>query len=568
MKVSTSVSLRGSSVGVEFDTSSVRAVEVRRGGAARAHSVALPAGAVAQGEISDPEAMTAALRQLWKEGRFRSRSVTIGLANHQTVARQLTLPALNDRDLRSAVTFELEDQIPFATEECLIDHLVVEHLDGEDGTPKGTRVLAVATLRSSIEQVVAVCRGARLRVRAADPTPFALIRATAPLLHSDAPTAVVQVNEGSLALVVHRDGIPSFARVVMVSGEAASAMSGELEEELERIEQFRRSADGTAASPVALPGERSDPMVETIRATLEYYAIQAGAVPIERLALVGDERVARLHPQLSRVLDLPVALVAPLDPGLPVQDGELVRPQETGSFTGAYGLAVRPRSSADGPSQLELLPERRGAINRMGPVGLAVGSTAASVAILGGLTFLGATDAQVAEDAAATAETAADVATARLAALADARQAADDLRHRQSLADTAATEQIPWNDMLSQIEATRPADTTIVGLAAFGPLEFANGETADGTLTISIDAPSQSSVRPWLDVLDLIPGLIDPWLANSTTAISDDGSVGRTIFTVNATLDPAVIGAGAADDGSTDGAVAGEAADDEAEVGS
>jgi len=96
-------------VGLDIGTTAVRAAEVSVGGdSATLHrfgQVALPDGAVRDGEIVDGAAVSDAIRQLWKQVRFGSKQVVIGVANQRLVVRQVELPWLPEKELRKSLGF-------------------------------------------------------------------------------------------------------------------------------------------------------------------------------------------------------------------------------------------------------------------------------------------------------------------------------------------------------------------------------------------------------------------------------------------------------------------------------
>ena len=137
-------------VGLDVGTSAVRAVEVVLGREqptmSRFGQVALPAGAVRDGEVADPPAVASAIRRLWKEVGFRTRQVIVGVGNQRVVVRQAELPEMSDEDLRSALQFQAEDLIPIPIEEAVIDFQVLERYAGSEQEAL-MRVLLVAAQR-------------------------------------------------------------------------------------------------------------------------------------------------------------------------------------------------------------------------------------------------------------------------------------------------------------------------------------------------------------------------------------------------------------------------------------
>ncbi len=83
-------------VGLDIGTSGVRAAELSLGKAAatleRFGQVALPPGAVRDGEVVDTDAVAAAIKQLWAQAKFSTKKVVVGVANQKVVVRQATFP--------------------------------------------------------------------------------------------------------------------------------------------------------------------------------------------------------------------------------------------------------------------------------------------------------------------------------------------------------------------------------------------------------------------------------------------------------------------------------------------
>src|SRR5438270_226045 len=100
-------------VGLDVGTSAVRAVELVLGREqvtlTRFGQVGLPAGAVQAGEVLDAPAVASAIRRLWREAGFRSRTVVVGVGNQRVVVRQADLPEMRGADLRSALQFPGKD---------------------------------------------------------------------------------------------------------------------------------------------------------------------------------------------------------------------------------------------------------------------------------------------------------------------------------------------------------------------------------------------------------------------------------------------------------------------------
>ena len=83
-------------IGLDIGTSGVRAAELSFGKGRvtleKFGQVALPTGAVRDGEVVDPDAVAEALRELWSATRLSTKKVVLGVANGRVIVRQVDLP--------------------------------------------------------------------------------------------------------------------------------------------------------------------------------------------------------------------------------------------------------------------------------------------------------------------------------------------------------------------------------------------------------------------------------------------------------------------------------------------
>ncbi len=85
----------GGPVGLDLDCSFLAAAAVSDGRIARAASTELPPGIVSDGEVADPSALSAALKEFFARAGL-PKAVRLGVSNQQIVVRQLELPPIED----------------------------------------------------------------------------------------------------------------------------------------------------------------------------------------------------------------------------------------------------------------------------------------------------------------------------------------------------------------------------------------------------------------------------------------------------------------------------------------
>jgi type IV pilus assembly protein PilM len=284
-------------IGLDIGATAVRAAELSgsrdNGKLNRAAQVALEPGAVEHGEIRDPNAVVQALKELWKQGGFRSRQVYLGVGNQRVLVREIVLPWLPMKELRESLRYQVQDFIPIPVDEAVLDFDVLEEFEHEGA--KMIRVLLVAAQRSMVDMLLMVAREAKLEPQGLDLSPFALLRSVGegedPVFAAGGDEAIVDVGAEVTSLCVHDRGVPRFVRILPTGGhDVTLAVSRALsisEEDAERLkrgemvdntdaEDGRRVAEGRCAS-----------LIDEIRSSFEFYAAQTPTAHISRVVVTG-----------------------------------------------------------------------------------------------------------------------------------------------------------------------------------------------------------------------------------------------------------------------------------------
>src|SRR3954469_7381381 len=166
-------------VGLDIGTSGVRAAELTMGkGPAtleRFGQVALPLGAVRDGEVIDSDAVAAAIKQLWTQAKFSSKKVVVGVSNQKVVVRQVDLPWLPVNELRKSLQFQVQDFIPMPVDQAILDFHPLEEFTNDAGA-RMLRVLLVAASRDMVGSAVEAVEKAGLEPAMVDLTSFAVLR--------------------------------------------------------------------------------------------------------------------------------------------------------------------------------------------------------------------------------------------------------------------------------------------------------------------------------------------------------------------------------------------------------
>ncbi|XBH22900.1 pilus assembly protein PilM [Jonesiaceae bacterium BS-20] len=172
-------------VGLDIGTDGVRAVETtttaRSITVRKAHAIPLDPGVFTGGKVSDPAGLTAALRLLWKYGKFSTKKANLVVGSHPSVvvrgAAIAYLPKKDDRNVFVAET--ARHTMPVNSETLYLDHHVANvytspQVEGPDHTMADIALAGVD--RESLDGILNCTIQAGLAPHSVDVTTFALAR--------------------------------------------------------------------------------------------------------------------------------------------------------------------------------------------------------------------------------------------------------------------------------------------------------------------------------------------------------------------------------------------------------
>lgn len=542
------------SVGLDIGTFGVRAAEVSgEPGNLTLHRFAqlsLPPGAVVDGEIIDVATVTEALKQLWTRGDFKSKKVTVGVANRWVKVREAEVPALSPDDVRNSLRYEAQEVIPFPEQDAVVDFVVQDRYPGPDGG-EFLRILVVAAQRQMLLTTLEAVRGAGLVPERIDLTPFALVRALAPTTAPNVSEAIVSIGAGLTNVVVHTGGTPRLVRMTPRAGMAVTEnVTRTMGVDSDRAEALKRGAAVALADPEL--AQASDivaaelaPLVQEIQGSLDYFLAQTDGVELRRVLLTGSgAKMAGLRSRLAAELRVPVEMASPLEYLRLGKTGltEEQLSQNAAALAAPVGLAMAPwampstRLTALFPTEYASANDER-RVKALAAVG--VGAL--------GVVLLGAWGMRIAQ--VQSAKHGAQVATERAAAIevevqklipleqAEAQIIAQRLQIEQALAtdvdlplfmDTLAA-QMPqdtnWSSFQFAIAAPTAGPPGTAGAAATQSI---------GTITVSGTGLSHDSTAHWITKMRELGVLSSLWVPSSAK-----GAENSVTFSSNADITPA-----------------------------
>ncbi len=338
-------------VGLDLETGSLAASEVQNNGAStlgRYAVVPLESGIAREGEVSDPEALAAVLRETFSDYGL-PKTVRMGIASQRVVVRTIRMPRIEkEEEIDAAIRFQAEDAIAMPLEHAVVDWELAE--PSPEAVEQGQmEVVVVAARREAVSGMATAIHAAGLKPVGIDVAAFGMIRALAPELEMTIAPSYEERVEGAMMadpavavagpaaarlfcnlgdvtnLAVARGSTCLFTRVASFGIEGIAQQLAERRRlTLEHARQWLPHV-GLVIPVEAIEGQPEivstarDVLIDgatklagELRISLDYFASQEGAVAIEEIVVCGaGAAIAGLPEALERELGYPVRVTLP-----------------------------------------------------------------------------------------------------------------------------------------------------------------------------------------------------------------------------------------------------------------
>lgn len=304
-------------VGLDIGSSSVKAVELARKGAAY-ELVSLgiePLGqdVVVDGSIMDALLVSSAIKKVVAENKIKVKEVATSVSGHSVIVKRMTVSAVGESEVASAISYEAQQHIPFDLADVNLSYQVMGPAPGG-----GTEVMMVAAKREKILNHTNVLSQAGRIPVVVDIDALALQNAFEANYDPNPGSLVALLNIGASTININilRDGTPLFTRDVSVGGnQYTDTLQKELDlsfDDAERLKQGHSlpnlSADAAAPHLRAV----SEILLLEIHKTVDFFRQTTSQENIQAIYLAGGgAKVAGLLELLKQEFDVPIEVMDP-----------------------------------------------------------------------------------------------------------------------------------------------------------------------------------------------------------------------------------------------------------------
>ncbi|MBL9106579.1 MAG: type IV pilus assembly protein PilM [Myxococcales bacterium] len=305
-------------IGLDIGSTAIKLVQLRPG--RNGHALErfgvqpVPARAIVDGAVAQPERVVAALRELVARTGPRGRDVALAVTGNGVIVKRISVPRLEPAAFAQQVEWEARQIVaPRSRDDVLIDHTPLRQnpMTGE------VEVLLVVAKKDLVGQYTRVVQDAGLRPVVVDATAFTLqncVEASLGLTQGET-LAVVNVGATASTICIIVEGMPAYGRDLSSGGhsytDALARSFGLGEEEAERIKRGEQPPDDPLLFERTMH-QVSEAIAAEVHRSLMFFLGSVNDNSPARIVLAGGSAlVPSLRPALAERSRLPVALLDP-----------------------------------------------------------------------------------------------------------------------------------------------------------------------------------------------------------------------------------------------------------------
>ncbi len=262
----------------------------------QAETVPIPAGAVAEHEIRDFEAVGNALKSLLLRFGKKNNQVAAAVAGSSVITKVIYVDTSgNDADLEAQVQIEADHLIPFPLEEVSLDFEVISPASEADSR---VGILLSACRTEHVDSRVAALKTAGFNPTIIDIEAYALSRSL-PLMASQLPenltdkvVAMVDIGARMMLVSIVRNGETIYNKEQPFGGELFNqAVVGYYGMESSEVEQAKLSGDLPANYAFEVLAPFQTQLVQQVRRNLQIFSTSSGYNDVDYLILSGGSSI-------------------------------------------------------------------------------------------------------------------------------------------------------------------------------------------------------------------------------------------------------------------------------------
>jgi type IV pilus assembly protein PilM len=250
-----------------------------------------PTGAVAEGAVADPMAITGVLANIWSALRLRQPRVGTVIGGSGVLIRHVNYPRMSKAELSRALSFDIDQHLPIPRDQAVFDYAVAEAASVSQ--PGQMPVMIVGAQRRLVEGQLLALKKARLRAQTIDLDALAILRGLrfSGLIPfgSQEPLVVLDLGATATRVNIFVNGVPVLTRAVPLDNRALTQVIVDgLGVDRQEAERLKREQGLVSGSRVAeLLRSPLEEMLSAVSRSVEFFMIQNRGLSLSQVYLTG-----------------------------------------------------------------------------------------------------------------------------------------------------------------------------------------------------------------------------------------------------------------------------------------
>lgn len=176
-------------------------------------SAQLPAGAVEDGILQDPDIVGSVISNLVKNLKIKGRKAAISISGYSVIVKKISLNSMSDAEMEDHIHSEAEQYIPFDIDEVYLDF---QNLQTNTEDNERTDVMLVAAKKEVVDSYLDMMKKAGLTAGIVDVDAFALENSYEDNFGTEETVALVDIGASKMNINIIQNGASLLARDVAV----------------------------------------------------------------------------------------------------------------------------------------------------------------------------------------------------------------------------------------------------------------------------------------------------------------------------------------------------------------
>ena len=309
-------------VGLDIGSSSLKLAEVvsASGGYLlnRFRQIPLPPGVIVDGALENPTALTATIKELFRNSGCKGRGIVTSLSGNSVIVKKITLAQMAEGDLHELIRDEVGKYLPFDNMNDV--NYDFQILGDNEYNPNQMDVVIVAAKKADVNSYVDAITSAGLSTMIMDVDSFALETMYEENYDYESNEIIVIVNIGASLTNINviRGGMSVFTRDFALAGNTVTeGLQERYQLSMEEAESMKKDGiSGSEDENIELRNailECAEPICSEIERSVDYFRSTFGGDYIKHVYLAGgSSRITGLKSLLSERLNIEVELINPL----------------------------------------------------------------------------------------------------------------------------------------------------------------------------------------------------------------------------------------------------------------